>query len=47
MAIEMAKSKKSRYMQPLLWVCKGLVVIRSKGCKSFGGVKLIICDLDK
>ena len=34
-------------MQPLLWVCKGLVVVLKRGCSLIGRSKSIICDLDK
>ena len=32
-------------MAPLFGVCKGFVVIVGKGCKGFGGLMLVICDL--
>ena len=40
------KSSKSEHMQPLLWVCKGLLVIIREGCRWFGDNKLLILDLE-
>ena len=36
----------NRSMQPILWVCGGLVVSVRKGCIYFRGAKSIILDLE-